>query len=317
MKNISNPLRVAIIGRTEILYDTALLLAANGYQVKLIITAKAAPEYKKTEQDFEKLANQLKASYIYNPKITAQQISDIEGTNAIDIAISINYSGIIPQEVISLFPLGILNAHGGDLPRYRGNACQAWALLNGESHIGLCIHKMIGGELDSGNIMYKHLYPVNHHTRIQEVLDWFERDIPNFFLHVVRQVAENPDFQGNAQSTIPSDALRCYPRLPEDGKIDWQKSNIEIVRLINASSEPYEGAFCVFEGEKMTIWRASLYEDEENYVAMPGQVAAILSDKGAVVVITGNGKIAIEEVSFQNKRQKPTQFIQSIRKRLK
>ena len=36
--------------------------------------------------------------------------------------------------------------------RYRGNACQAWAILNGEK-ISLCIHKMIGGELDSGDII--------------------------------------------------------------------------------------------------------------------------------------------------------------------
>ena len=28
--------------------------------------------------------------------------------------------------------VGILNAHGGDLSKYRGNACQAWAILNGE-----------------------------------------------------------------------------------------------------------------------------------------------------------------------------------------
>ena len=36
------------------------------------------------------------------------------------------------EEVIDFFELGILNAHGGDLPRYRGNACQAWAIINGE-----------------------------------------------------------------------------------------------------------------------------------------------------------------------------------------
>ncbi|GAB1465742.1 hypothetical protein MASR2M54_12420 [Aliarcobacter cryaerophilus] len=49
-----------------------------------------------------------------------------------EIAVSLNYSSIISQNVIDLFPLGVLNAHGGDLPRYRGNACQAWAIINGE-----------------------------------------------------------------------------------------------------------------------------------------------------------------------------------------
>lgn len=71
---------------------------------------------------------------------------------------SLNYSSIISQKVIDLFPLGILNAHGGDLPKYRGNACQAWAILNGETKIGLCIHSMIGGEVDNGNIIDRKIF---------------------------------------------------------------------------------------------------------------------------------------------------------------
>ena len=64
-----------------------------------------------------------------------------------------NYVDVISKEVISSFRLGILNAHGGDLPRYRGNACQAWAIFrNGENKMGLCIHKMVG-KIDSGDIL--------------------------------------------------------------------------------------------------------------------------------------------------------------------
>ena len=48
------------------------------------------------------------------------------------------------NKVISIFTLGILNAHGGDLPRYRGNACQAWAIINGEekTYVGYSLKKI-------------------------------------------------------------------------------------------------------------------------------------------------------------------------------
>ena len=46
------------------------------------------------------------------------------------------------------------NAHAGDLPRYRGNACANWAIINGEDKVGLSIHKMDAG-LDSGPIIQK------------------------------------------------------------------------------------------------------------------------------------------------------------------
>jgi UDP-4-amino-4-deoxy-L-arabinose formyltransferase/UDP-glucuronic acid dehydrogenase (UDP-4-keto-hexauronic acid decarboxylating) len=45
--------KIAIIGRTEILYETTLLLHAAGHKITCIITAKEAPEYIKTSEDFE------------------------------------------------------------------------------------------------------------------------------------------------------------------------------------------------------------------------------------------------------------------------
>ena len=41
-------MKIAIIGRTEILLETAELLLKQGYSIPLVITAKEAPEYKKT-----------------------------------------------------------------------------------------------------------------------------------------------------------------------------------------------------------------------------------------------------------------------------
>lgn len=309
---------VAIIGRTEILYNTALKALENGHQIPLIITSKEAPEYTRTSKDFEQLAHSIGATYIYTPKInTPEVIAKIKDIPLIDIAISINYSGIISQKVIDLFSIGILNAHGGDLPRYRGNACQAWALINGEDKIGLCVHKMIGNELDSGDIIARQYLPVNIDTRVGTVWDWMEQTTSQLMLTSLEKLTKDPSYILEAQSKNPKDALRCYPRNPDDGKIDWTQSSVDILRLINASSEPYAGAFCEFNGEKLIIWRAKIHEDNEVYLAVPGQVAAIDHNTGQIIVITGQGKLLIEEVEYQHQRTVPAQFIKSIRKRLK
>ena len=39
-------MKIGIIGRTEILYKTCLILEENGYDIQLLITSKEAPEYK-------------------------------------------------------------------------------------------------------------------------------------------------------------------------------------------------------------------------------------------------------------------------------
>jgi methionyl-tRNA formyltransferase len=87
------------------------------------------------------------------------------------------------------------------------------------------------------------------------------------------------------------------------------------LRLINASSEPYTGAFCDYDGQKIIIWDAELYDDKEVYLSMDGQISKINSD-GSIVVICGQGKLKIKEIEMNKTRTIPSQIIKSIRKRL-
>lgn len=306
-------MKIAIIGRTEILYETIELLIKNGYKIPLIITSKEAPEYTKKSSDFENIAKSIGAKFIYTNKLD-YHMEDIKNIKA-DIAVSVNYSSIISQTVIDLFPLGVLNAHGGDLPRYRGNACQAWAILNGEQKVGLCIHSMIGGEIDSGDIIAKDYIDININTKVTWCWEWMSKTIPSLFLNAVSKLKEDKHYVLEVQSKNPKDALRCYPRIPEDGKIDWRKSNIEILRLINASNKPYAGAFCFYNNKKLIIWDAEIYKDEENYLSEVGQVANLNVDNG-IIVITGKGKLKINTIEYDDFIGNPNEKIKSIRKRL-
>ena len=62
-------MRIAIIGRTEILYETAKLLARREHEIALIITSRAAPEYTRSEHGFKDLAKQFSISFFCTPRI--------------------------------------------------------------------------------------------------------------------------------------------------------------------------------------------------------------------------------------------------------
>jgi len=311
-------LTIAIIGRSELLFNVATLLRREGYKIPLVITSKEAPEYKVSSEDFKKFAIENDAFFIHTSKINKPEIvAKIAAMQKIDLAVSINYSGIIEEEVIDLFEIGILNAHGGDLPRYRGNACQAWAIINGENRIGLCIHKMIGGELDSGDIIEKYFMPITIDTRIGEIWNWMNESIPVMMLDAIRKLSKNKHYTFEVQSKDEIDALRCYPRKPEDGCIDWTFSSIDVVRLVNASSEPYAGAFTFLEESKVIVWRAKLDVKYENYLAIPGQIASLNKD-GSVTVICGKGKVIITEIQVDELRtNNVVSVVKSIRNRFK
>ncbi len=313
MLNTNQVVKIAVIGRTEILYNSILVLLDAGHEIACIITAKEAPEYKKTAEDFELLAKSLEIPFQRNPNIS--KTGDFLNSINAEIAISLNYPNIINQEIIDMFPLGILNAHGGDLPRYKGNACQAWAILNGESSIGLCIHRMLGNELDSGDIISRSYLQINDTTKITFVWDWMVKNIPYLYLEAIEKLKDNPNYILDNNYINDSSAFRCYPRRPEDGCIDWTDNSINITRLINASNKPYDGAYCEYEGKKCIIWDAHNLEDYPRFYAVPGQILSI--EKSFIDVACGSGVIRIYLLEIESVVAAPSKWVNSIRKRFK
>lgn len=309
-------MKIGFIGRGKILQNSIDSFLAKGFQVPFIISGKTPSDYTLQLEDLEKYANKKKIPFYNTSKITVEFLNSVfSGSTKADICISVNFASIISQKVIDLFEYGILNAHGGDLPRYRGNACQAWAIINRENHIGLSIHRMIGGEVDSGLILEKNLYPIDINTRIGNVYDWFEKDSPDLFVSAVEKLVANKDYFLEKQNE--EFALRCYPRVPEDGLIKWDQTAESIVRLINASSEPYAGAFAYIGNEKVIIWRARMVASKQKILAVPGQVLSI-DNKGVEVAVGNQETILIETCSFQElDKVNPQSFIKSIRTRFK
>lgn len=303
-------MRIAIIGRTEILYNTAIELRRAGHQVTCILTAKEAPEYERSAEDFQSLAEEWEIPFAQGPNIS-EHLDFLQQSRS-DIGVSINYTGIVPQKVIDTFPLGILNAHGGDLPRYRGNACQAWAILNGEERIGLCIHRMIGGELDSGDIIARDYLRVDLSTKVTQAWQWMVECTPSLMLQAVNLLSDDPQYVLQRQSTDPVDALRCYPRRPEDGQIHWGQPADKILRLINASNHPYAGAFCFLDGHRLTIWDACMSPTtKERFLAVPGQVTEI--GNGYIDVACGQGKLRVLSVEYDAELTSPDKLVRSSR----
>ena len=69
----------------------------------------------------------------------------------IDILVHLGGAGIVRQPVIEAARLGVLNAHMGLLPAYRGMNVTEWALWNGD-FAGCTVH-LIDRGIDTGDIL--------------------------------------------------------------------------------------------------------------------------------------------------------------------
>ena len=94
-----------------------------------------------------------------------------------DVVVSMNFATLIPEWFLQKFEHGVLNSHAGNLPRYRGNACPNWAIINGEEEVYVTIHVM-AKELDAGPILSQSKMRLTQHTYIGEVDDWLTKTVP-------------------------------------------------------------------------------------------------------------------------------------------
>lgn len=309
-------MKVALIGRTHWMLEAAQKLLQAGHSIGVICTAKAEAFYQSKENDFKQLALQLSVPYYQSLDLNNDKaIQSIEKTRC-GIAASVNWPYVLKEKICSIFPHGILNAHAGDLPRYRGNACPNWAILNGEPHVGLCLHQMEPGKLDSGPVYLRDHYSLNNNSYIGDVYQWLGKRIPDMFVEAVNGI-ESGDLHPVPQEADPALALRCYPRLPVDGLINWNESADEIGKIIRATSVPFDGAYTVLKNKPLKVWKAHVESHLTPTLGVPGQVIQIDSETGFVSIYTGGGIVVLEEVETEKEGRKlPFEIIKSHRLRL-
>lgn len=265
-------MRIAVLGRTHMLLHAAQALHAAGHEIPLVGTSPADPFYEADENDFEAFARSVDADFFCSTGINRTDIVERLLKSRCRVAVSLNWVSMIKHEACAAFPDGILNVHPGDLPRYRGNACPNWAILQGESYVGTAVHRIDPDGLDNGPILVRARYALTQDTYIGEVYDWLDREVPVLLLEAARLLEEGTA-RFEEQSSNPEAWLRCYPRRPEDSRITWNQSAEMIHRLIRASSHPLAGAHSTLEGQrKVIVWRAEPVEHQGEFLAIPGQV---------------------------------------------
>jgi hypothetical protein len=127
-----------------------------------------------------------------------------------DLIISMRFSLIFREEVLSLPPLGILNVHPGTLPRYAGLFSPFWSLLEGQDSIGCTVHWIDRG-IDTGPVLGLGRLPVDPGRSLAwHITHTYPQGVA-VLLDVLPQV-----LAGQAVPSLRQDGRRrCYRSLPD------------------------------------------------------------------------------------------------------
>ncbi len=230
--------------------------------------------YSKNVAGYEPIHELAKENNIPFTKFT--KISDTENIEIIrdigpDYIFVIGLSQIVPQEMIALAKKGVVGFHPTPLPKYRGRAALVWQILLGV-HETKCSLFLIDEGIDSGDILGQEEYIIEDTDYAIDVKYKLLLAIKKLSNRVLRQIMD-----GTVQPVKQNDEEATYllARRPEDGWIDWKIPATEVHKLIRAVSQPYPGAFGMYDGKhRIIIWRADILENKK-YIGIPGQIAEI------------------------------------------
>jgi methionyl-tRNA formyltransferase len=208
--------RIVFFGYSEVGYTCLSLLIERGDNVVALITHEDNPSEKIW---FKTPAVAAKEKGI--PVFTPESVNTPEWREKIaalkpDLILSVYYRHMIGTKILALPPLGAWNMHGSLLPKYRGRAPINWAVLHGESRIGMTLHRMVKSA-DAGAVVDQEGVEIGPRDTAEQA---FRKVLPCARTVLARQIGAL--LAGTARETPQDEAQANYfsGRKPEDGRTD-------------------------------------------------------------------------------------------------
>jgi methionyl-tRNA formyltransferase len=226
-------------------------------------------------EEFEKNAfshhNQKEPSVYYYrkknklPILSFSEAFEKAGNESV-LGISVRYNKIFKEDYFNRFNPGIINLHGGDLPRYRGSNIANFAILEKAEYGAGTLHFIAKG-IDEGDIVGKITFNVGLN---ETAYSFFQKTIEslktafNDFIRMLEQEGLEGINRTSQDSLIASGKeIGTYKRdqIKEFQEIDFKNmSEEEIERTARAFYfPPHEPAFIKVKDQKLYIlpeeWR--------------------------------------------------------------
>ena len=219
-----------------------------------------------------------------------------------DVAIVVAFGQILPTPVLDAPRRGSINVHASILPRYRGAAPIAWAIMRGETETGITTFQMDPG-MDTGNVLLEARTPIGPEEtagELTERLSGLGADVAIETLARLDTLTPVP--QRGEDATMA-------PRLKKsDGFVDWSRPARELVNVVRGCN-PWPGATTRSpRGPLLTVWRARVVG------AARGGAGALVPHGDGFAIATGEGALLPVTVQAENRRAQPwDQYLRGAR----
>lgn len=248
----------------------------------------------RTAPDVKRLAVARGLPVLQPERLRDQAFQDALRALAPDLVVVAAYGKILPRTVLELPARGCINVHASLLPRHRGAAPIAWAILAGDAVTGVTIMAM-NEEMDAGDILLQDETPI----RPDDTCGTLTARLARLGAEALGRALDALEAGRLRPTAQPATGVTFAPRIErEQGRIDWRRPAEELERLVRAFA-PAPSAFTTLAGRLLKIHRAAVAPAPPG--APPGTVVA--ASAGGIVVAAGAGGLALLEVQLEGRRR--------------
>jgi methionyl-tRNA formyltransferase len=266
-------------------------LHSAGHDIALVVTQPDRPGHRmRLTPPAVKLAARELGLEVFQPeRIRAPEAVDRLAALAPELAVVVAYGQIIPRAVLAIPARGVLNVHGSVLPRHRGAAPIAHAILSGDEVTGVTIMQM-DEQLDHGPILATLETPIGPREDGAALAERLAVMGAELLVATVDRLEEiTPVEQDHAAATVAPKLAR------QDGELDWDLDAQTIDRRVRGL-QPWPGVTLPLAGDRLKVLRGRPLSG----MGVPGEVLRVGRD--GVQVAAGRGSFLLEEVQPPGRR---------------
>jgi methionyl-tRNA formyltransferase len=220
-----------------------------------------------------------------------QQIRDLRP----DLGVVVAFGRILPDALLAVPRLGMINVHASILPRYRGAAPIQRAVLAGDEETGVTIMRVVS-ELDAGPMFAIARAPIPAQATSGEMEAVLASLGADALVPVVDALAD-----GRAVETPQNaaEATHAAKITKDEGRIDWAAPASVIHNQVRGL-QPWPLASTTWRGERIVLRRTEPVS-EDAHASEPGTIVRAYGDD-LIVACGGGSALRVLELQPEGRR---------------
>jgi methionyl-tRNA formyltransferase len=294
-------LRVVFFGTPGFAVPTLREIRAAGHHVAATVTQPDRPRgrgQKPSPGAVKRFAEEHGLRVLQPDRLRDEGFLQTLASLAPDLGVVAAYGRILPEAVLAIPPLGLVNVHASLLPRWRGASPIHRAVMAGDAETGVSIMRVVQA-LDAGGVFAQARRPIGADETSEDV----ERDLAEMGARLILPVIAALGAGTAVEAAQEASLVTHAPRLTrEDGVIAWT-APAEVIHNQVRGLHPWPHAATTLHGARVIVLRTSLLPRPTVPAGNAGAGEVLAIEHDVIVVQTGDGRsIGLVQLQAEGRR---------------